>query len=414
MSERVLSAAMLAAIAKRNLRPAIFYEGEFETAGVATYVRLVTAIGSLSWDGKTWLGGGDLLNISKIEESSDIKAVGFEVTLSGCDSARISLALQSMKKNRPGRLWLGLFEPQAYFSLDATSGNYASTPDASALDITGDIDLRARVAATDWTPSVSQFILGKSSTLGANRSYELRLETNGRPSLNLSANGTNIGKITATAAPSIADGAALWLRVTYDADTGSGSSATTFYTSSDGLTWTQLGSVVIGTTLAIKSGNAVLSVGGGPSIPVSNGANPFAGNVYYAEVRDGINGTIVAKFDPLRFSAGALTSVATTGETWTITRTAPSHAYIVNLGDVLLDSPYALRRGRFDIAIIDRDPKGGTCTITAKYEDRLIDLERPREWRYTSESQKALYPDVVDKGFDYVETLQDAQFIWGR
>ena len=55
---------------------------------------------------------------------------------------------------------------------------------------------------------------------------------------------------------------------------------------------------------------------------------------------------------------------------------------------------------------------GETLTISVSIESRLIDLERPRIWRYTSEDQKRVYP--TDKGFDFVNDLQSKQIIWGR
>ncbi|MBI4290320.1 MAG: hypothetical protein HY661_02430 [Betaproteobacteria bacterium] len=74
----------------------------------------------------------------------------------------------------------------------------------------------------------------------------------------------------------------------------------------------------------------------------------------------------------------------------------------------LIDDPYMLRRGKFDITVIERT--GETCTIQVNYEDRLIDLERPRGGRYTSADQQARYP--TDRGFDFVPSLQDMQILW--
>lgn len=53
-----------------------------------------------------------------------------------------------------------------------------------------------------------------------------------------------------------------------------------------------------------------------------------------------------------------------------------------------------------------------TCTISVTIESKLIDLERPRTFRFNSASQKSLYPG--DLGLDFVESLQDKQFTWGR
>lgn len=53
-----------------------------------------------------------------------------------------------------------------------------------------------------------------------------------------------------------------------------------------------------------------------------------------------------------------------------------------------------------------------TSSIELKVENKLIDLERPRVGRFTSEYQKSVYPS--DKGFDFVESLQDLKLVWGR
>ena len=55
---------------------------------------------------------------------------------------------------------------------------------------------------------------------------------------------------------------------------------------------------------------------------------------------------------------------------------------------------------------------GDTLNIGLTVESRMIDLERPRIWRYTSEDQKRVYPN--DKGFDYVNDLQTKTILWGR
>lgn len=112
MAARDLTASMLAAIQAGNVRPALLYEGTFVNAGTGAteYLRLWTGVGTLSWDGKSWTGGGGLLSISAIGESSRVQAIGFEVSMSGQDTTKVSLALQSVRKNRDGKLWLALFD----------------------------------------------------------------------------------------------------------------------------------------------------------------------------------------------------------------------------------------------------------------------------------------------------------------
>ena len=53
-----------------------------------------------------------------------------------------------------------------------------------------------------------------------------------------------------------------------------------------------------------------------------------------------------------------------------------------------------------------------TSIVEVLVENKLIDLERPRVARYTSGYQKSLYS--YDKGFDFIEDLQDKAIVWGR
>lgn len=71
---------------------------------------------------------------------------------------------------------------------------------------------------------------------------------------------------------------------------------------------------------------------------------------------------------------------------------------------------YQVFGGRLDVMNIEES--GETATISVTAENRLIDLERPRIRRYTSEDQKSLYPG--DLGLDYVNDLQDKTLDWGK
>ena len=67
-------------------------------------------------------------------------------------------------------------------------------------------------------------------------------------------------------------------------------------------------------------------------------------------------------------------------------------------------------KGRMDVMTITESANTATLEVTA--ENRLIDLTRPRNYRYTAEDQKIYYPN--DKGLDFVADLQDKQIVWGR
>ena len=66
--------------------------------------------------------------------------------------------------------------------------------------------------------------------------------------------------------------------------------------------------------------------------------------------------------------------------------------------------------GYMDQMNIEESPD--TCNIILTVENKLVDLERPRVARYTSAYQRSLY--AGDRGFDFVEDLQDKKLVWGR
>ena len=69
-----------------------------------------------------------------------------------------------------------------------------------------------------------------------------------------------------------------------------------------------------------------------------------------------------------------------------------------------------LFKGRMTTLTINDTPEGSTVIIDA--ENRLIDLDRPSNLRYTKESQNFLHNG--DRGFDRVASLQDKEIVWGK
>jgi hypothetical protein len=71
-------------------------------------------------------------------------------------------------------------------------------------------------------------------------------------------------------------------------------------------------------------------------------------------------------------------------------------------------SGYKVFSGRMDVMTITED--GESCSIQLTAENKLIDLERPRVRRWTSEDQKSIHSG--DLGFDFVNSLQEAEIVW--
>ena len=65
--------------------------------------------------------------------------------------------------------------------------------------------------------------------------------------------------------------------------------------------------------------------------------------------------------------------------------------------------------GYMDQLNINEGPE--VSTIVMNIENRLIDLQRAKVRRYTSQNQQIRFPN--DKAFDFVESMQDQQLVWG-
>ena len=72
-------------------------------------LRLWTGLGTLTHNSQEWVGTGSLLNISTVEEASEIAVKGATVTLSGIPSSVISLALSQPYQGRVCNLYFGMF-----------------------------------------------------------------------------------------------------------------------------------------------------------------------------------------------------------------------------------------------------------------------------------------------------------------
>lgn len=202
-------------------------------------------------------------------------------------------------------------------SLPGSSGHYVSTPDADEFDITGDIDLRVRLKMTDWTPSSAETILSKYNTSGNQRSYEFLILSTGAPRIQWSEDGSTFTSLSSSAVTGFTNGTTHWIRATLDVDNGSSQHVATFYTSSDGETWTTLDTKTSAGTTSINAGTADLIVGARND----GSANNLDGEVYQAEMYDGIDGTRVAVLQARKFGNGksdGATAQDLDGNLWTI------------------------------------------------------------------------------------------------
>lgn len=207
-----------------------------------------------------------------------------------------------------------------HIPLPGVAGAFGSTPNLPAHSVSNDIDIRVKVAMNSWTPAVTQTLISKSHTSGSQTSWELSIDTLGRVVFTYTKSfGLGSGGYVATPLQIYPDGVPRWIRVVLDVNDGLGNLVSYLYTSEDGVTWLNDRMLTApGSFSSLKTVTAPIVIGG-----INNGANNnFAGKVFYAEVRNGIDGPVVASFDANDGDIGASTVTSSlTGEVWTFTGT---------------------------------------------------------------------------------------------
>ncbi|MEU8362314.1 hypothetical protein AB0C27_40480 [Nonomuraea sp. NPDC048882] len=204
----------------------------------------------------------------------------------------------------------------SYLELPGATGDKITCPDAAALGITGDLDVRIDCTLLDWH-AVSDLACKWVAT-GDQRSWALYINANVLV-LDWSPTGssTTLQSWTTVPVPFPPSGRQA-LRATLDVNNGASGHTVTFYRADtiDG-PWEQLGDPVVtaGTTSVFDS-LAGLEVG---DIAVFAG-DATAGKLHAFELRSGIGGTVVANPD-LRIQTPGATSFADTASspnTWTL------------------------------------------------------------------------------------------------
>lgn len=184
-------------------------------------------------------------------------------------------------------------------NLYGVANSYAYSLDASPLDITGDITLVAKITPLDWTPTANSVICGKWTGMGS-WSYLFVLETGGILRFNWTTDGNTINAAASTAATGFTDATTHWVAVTFDVDNGAAGRTARFWTSSDGVSWSQLGSAVTSATAtSIFNSTARFEIGSN-----SSGAAAFlAGMVHRTQIYSGIRDLNAGTGGALAFDA---------------------------------------------------------------------------------------------------------------
>jgi hypothetical protein len=78
------------------------------SVGFTTPLNIWTGYNDINIGGVTYIGSGNLLSVSPVDESADIRANGIKLTLSGLDSSIISSALTEDSQGKVVKIFFGV------------------------------------------------------------------------------------------------------------------------------------------------------------------------------------------------------------------------------------------------------------------------------------------------------------------
>ena len=126
MATRDISTAIQGNLEDDVVYPFFAIQLLFDTAPIYLW----TGAGTLVFEGISYIGTGNLLDVSSIEETAEIAVRGATITLSGMNSEVISLALQSPYQGRVCKIYFGMFSKGTLLQED---GAYLLLEDGSKI-----------------------------------------------------------------------------------------------------------------------------------------------------------------------------------------------------------------------------------------------------------------------------------------
>lgn len=230
------------------------------------------------------------------------------------DNTRTTDAVQTTAASQPLLL---VHEGANYWQGVGVASNFVSTPSVGVNQITGDIEITCDIRFENL--GTTYFLCSKIAG-PSNFAYEFTRDSSNRLVFSFSTTGSNQIDVQSTVVQPFGIGVRGFIRVNRNAANGN----VVFSTSTDGITYNQLGSVVTSTAGAIFAGTRTLGIGAS-----SAGSGAILGKIYRVTISNSIGGAPVVDFNPSQYNASVSQTqwTSSTGEIWSINTDTAATGY---------------------------------------------------------------------------------------
>jgi hypothetical protein len=198
-----------------------------------------------------------------------------------------------------------------YWYGSGVTGNYVQSNSLAPIGST-QLDVKIKVLAGAGTV-VSKCIVSQDSAGVTNRIFSVEWADTTTGTITFFFNNSFATSVTSSAGIGFVANYSGWIRATYSTNGVTGT--VTFYSSTDGTTWTALGTPQTAASTALGISNAVVTVGSNAGV-----GNFYTGKVQRVLISGTIGGAATVDFNPATYNASTSQTqwTSTTGEIWTI------------------------------------------------------------------------------------------------
>ncbi len=146
---RSVPTALLTALSQPEVKPYYAFDLDFDSAPL----RFWTGYGDLTIASQTYLGTGNLLSISGLEEANDLSAKNITLQLTGVPPSLVSLTLQEPYQRRVCKVYFGTRDtstPIEVFSGLMNTMTIEDSGDSSVISLTVESKLVRLDKAVNW------------------------------------------------------------------------------------------------------------------------------------------------------------------------------------------------------------------------------------------------------------------------